>query len=112
MNHTALLTAIEKTAHTTLRRAKHPLPTALTTEDVARAAATPGLPVPPPPTALRTRITNGGLGPERGLPRTGGPNPHGQQAVVALLDGTGWYGDDPDDDTLEPQPWPDYNART
>nr|WTB32957.1 hypothetical protein OG781_28925 [Streptomyces sp. NBC_00830] len=112
MNDTEqLLTAVEKTARTTPRREKCPLSAALTTEDVARAAA-PRLPPPPLPTALRNRITNGGLGPEHGLlPLTGGPALAGRQSLVALLDGIGWYGEDPDDDALELQPWPDYNAR-
>ncbi|MET8126570.1 hypothetical protein [Streptomyces sp. NPDC005231] len=113
MNDTErLLTAVEKTAHTTPRREKRPLPAARTTEDVARAAATPGFSSPPLPTVLRNRITDGGLGPERELlPLTGGPALSGQQSLIALLDGTGWYAEDADDDAPELQPWPDYNAR-
>lgn len=113
MNDTEqLLTAVEKTTHTTLRREKRPLPAALTTEDVARAAAPPGFPPPPLPTSLRNRITDGGRGLEHEpLPLTGGPALSGQQSLVALLDGTGWYGEDPDDDASELQPWPHYNAR-
>ncbi|MGW5275512.1 hypothetical protein ACWEQP_23630 [Streptomyces sp. NPDC004044] len=113
MNDTEqLLTAVEKTAHTTPRREKRPLPAVLTTEDMARAAAAPGFPRPPLPTALRNRITDGGRGPEHELlPLTGGPALSGQQSLVALLDGTGWYAEDLDDDAPELQPWPDYNAR-
>jgi hypothetical protein len=108
-----LLTVVEKTAHITPRRGKRLLPAARTTEDVARPAAIPGLPPPPLPTALRNRTTDGGRGPERELlPLTGGPALSGQQSPVALLDGTGWYGEDLDDDAPELQPWPDYNART
>lgn len=114
MNDTEqLLTVVEKTAHITPRREKRLLPAARTTEDVARAAAPPGFPPPPLPTALRNRITDGGRGPERELlPLTGGPALSGQQSLVALLDGSGWYGEDLDDDAPELQPWPDYNART
>ncbi|MGW9130614.1 hypothetical protein [Streptomyces sp. NPDC055681] len=113
MNDTEqLLTVVEKAAHITPRREKRLLPAARTTEDVAGAAAIPGFP-PPPPTALRNRITDGGRGPERELlPLAGGPALSGQQSLVALLDGTGWYGEDLDDDAPELQPWPDYNART
>ncbi|WP_392752094.1 hypothetical protein [Streptomyces sp. LN590] len=113
MNATEQLpTVAEKAAHTAPRREKRPLPAVPTTEDVARAAAAPGFSPPPLPTVLRNRITNGDLGPGHGLlPFTGGTALSGQQALVALLDGTGWYGEDPDDDSPELQPWPDYNAR-
>lgn len=178
-----LLTAVEKTAHATPRRGKHPLPAALSTEDVAHAEAALGFPLPPLLTALYTRIANDGFGPEYGLlPLTGGPAPDGEQSVIAQylahrrpasedgrwpwpegvlpicslgcgmyscvdcrtdrttvllyepnaddphhawyidqpdlaswlrtwLDGTGCYGEDPDDEALEMQPWPDYNTR-
>lgn len=116
MNDTEQLpTAAEKAAHTAPRGEKHPLPAVPTTEDVARAAAVPGFSPAPLPlsTVLRNRITTGGLGPGHGLrPLTGGSTLSGQQSLVALLDGTGWYGEDPDDDAPELQPWPDYNART
>ncbi|MFI5630785.1 hypothetical protein ACIA8E_15705 [Streptomyces sp. NPDC051664] len=114
MNDTEQLpTAAEKTAHTAPRRVKHPLPLpSVPAEDVARAAAAPGFFPPPLPTVLRNRITDGDLGPGHGLlPFTGGTALYGQQSLVALLDGTGWYGEDPDDDAPELQSWPDYNAR-
>ncbi|MGY5030430.1 hypothetical protein ACWC9U_05565 [Streptomyces sp. 900116325] len=113
MNDTEQLsTAAEKTAHTAPRGEKRPLPAVPTTEDVARATAVPGFSPPPLPTVLRSRITDGGRGPGHGpRPLTGGPALSGQQSLVALLDRTGWYGEDPDDDAPELQPWPDYNAR-
>lgn len=113
MNDTEQLpTAAEKTAHTAPRGKKRPLPAVPTTEDVARAAAVPGFSPPTLPTVLRSRITDGGLGPGHGLrPLTGGRTFSGQQSLVALLDRTGWYGEDADDDAPELQPWPDYNAR-
>ncbi|WP_052190026.1 hypothetical protein [Streptomyces sp. NRRL S-1824] len=111
MNDTEQLpTAAEKAAHTAPRREKRPLPAVPTTEDV-RAAAAPGFSPPPLPTVVRNPITDGGLGPGHGLlPITGGPALSGQHSLVGL-DGTGWYGEDPDDDVPELQPWPDYNAR-
>ncbi|MFB6705281.1 hypothetical protein ACFCW6_11260 [Streptomyces sp. NPDC056333] len=111
MNDTEQLpTAAEKTAHISPRGKRCPLPAVPTTEDVARAAAAPGF--SPPIAVLRSRITDGGLGPGHGLrPLTGGPTLSGQQSLVALLDRAGWYGEDADDDAPELQPWPDYNAR-
>ncbi|MET7498075.1 hypothetical protein [Streptomyces sp900116325] len=113
MNDTEQLpTAAEKSAHTAPRGGKHQLTAVPTTEDVARAAVMPGFSPPPLPAVLRGRITDGGLGPGHGLrPLTGGPTLSGQQSLVALLDRSGWYGEDPDDDAPELQPWPDYNAR-
>ncbi|MGW6895682.1 hypothetical protein [Streptomyces sp. NBC_01727] len=113
MNDTEQLpTAAERAAHTAPRGKRRPLPAVPTTEDVARAAAVPGFSPPPLPTVLRSRVTDGGPGAGHGLrPLTGGPALSGQQTLIALLDGTGWYGEDPDDDAPELQPWPDYNAR-
>ncbi|MFD4226165.1 hypothetical protein [Streptomyces sp. NPDC058545] len=112
MNATEQLpTVAEKAAHTAPRREKRPLPAVPTTEDVARAAAPSGFSLPPLPAVVRDPITDGGLGPaHRLLPITGGPTLSGQHSLVAL-DGTGWYGEDLDDDVPELQPWPDYNAR-
>ncbi|MFF0285401.1 hypothetical protein [Streptomyces sp. NPDC005262] len=112
MNATEQLpTAGEKPAHTAPRREKRPLPAVPATEGVAGAAAASGFSPTPLPSALRNRIAAGGPG--HGLPRLiGGPALSGQQFLVALLDGTGWYGEETDDDAPEPQPWPDYNART
>ncbi|MGW8795671.1 hypothetical protein ACWGN9_00965 [Streptomyces sp. NPDC055775] len=112
MNATEQLpTVAEKAAHTAPRRLKRPHPAVPTTEHVARAAAAPGFSPPPLPTIVRNPITDGGLGPGHGvLPIVGGPTLSGQHSLVAL-DGAGWYGEDPDDDVPELQPWPDYNAR-
>ncbi|MFD3490138.1 hypothetical protein ACFWWB_06140 [Streptomyces sp. NPDC058690] len=112
MNATEQLpTAAEKAAHTAPRREKRRLTAVPTTEDVARAAAAPGFSLPSLPTVVRNPIADGGLGPAHGLLSiTGGPTLSGQHSLVAL-DGTGWYGEDLDDDVPELQPWPDYNAR-
>ncbi|MFE9865218.1 hypothetical protein ACFYPZ_21215 [Streptomyces sp. NPDC005506] len=111
MNATEQLPKVaEKAAHTAPRRLKRPHPAVPTTEHVARAAAAPGFSPPPLPTVVHN-ITDGGLGPGPGLsPITGGPTLSGQHSLVAL-DGAGWYGEDPDDDVPELQPWPAYNAR-
>lgn len=107
MNDTERLpAAAEKTARTAPRRAAYPLPAPLPVEDVRRAEAALGFPVPPLLTALRTGMADGGIGPAYGpMPLTGDRTP----------DGAAWYGDDSedsdDDEAAEPAPWPDYAAR-
>ncbi|MFV5993045.1 SMI1/KNR4 family protein [Streptomyces sp. NPDC056231] len=84
MNDTEqLLTAVEKTAHTSPRWEKYPLPAALSTQDIAQAEAALGFALPPLLTALYTRIANGGFGPEYGLlPLTGSAAPDGEHSAV------------------------------
>lgn len=112
MNATEQLpTVAEKAAHTAPRRLKRPHPAVPTTEHVARAAAAPGFSPQPLPTVVRNPITDGDLGPGHGvLPIAAWTHP--LRATFPRRPGrVSWYGEDPDDDVPELQPWPDYNAR-
>ncbi|MFB7914099.1 SMI1/KNR4 family protein [Streptomyces sp. NPDC056061] len=81
MNDTEQLLAA---AAETTRSAEHPLPAPLRDEDVRRAEAALGFPLPPLLAALYTRIANGGFGPAYGLmPLIGERAPGGEESAVA-----------------------------
>ncbi|MFE7704257.1 hypothetical protein ACFU6I_00305 [Streptomyces sp. NPDC057486] len=111
MNDTEQLpAAVEKTAHTTPRWERYPLPAAPSTQDIARAEATLGFAVD-----CRTeRTTVLLLEPNADEPQHARyiDRPDLATWLRAWLDGAGWYGEDADDEAMDhPQPWPDYNTR-